>query len=198
MTAEHRQLISYLAPAAPARRRPATGDEPFLRPEVGFTPRWFQEGLAMHLAGEGSHLWARIYVSISGRPHLVELSRTFPGDEETARKAYAKSFLAVSFMMKKLKMEGILRLLDEVRDGVAFDRALVGLMGMNVPGLEAAMGRSIRWSYVYLPLITSSSFLWLLLTLFFILVYIRKRQHDEEILARWEEEEVDDPDVPCN
>jgi len=36
-----RQLISYIAHAAPATRRPATGDEPFLRPEIGFTPRWY-------------------------------------------------------------------------------------------------------------------------------------------------------------
>ena len=37
-----RQLISYIAPAAPATRRSATGDEPFLRPEIGFTPNWFR------------------------------------------------------------------------------------------------------------------------------------------------------------
>jgi hypothetical protein len=38
-----RQLISYIAHAAPATRRPATGDEPYLRPEIGFTPRWYSE-----------------------------------------------------------------------------------------------------------------------------------------------------------
>ena len=37
------QLISYIAPAAPATRRPATGAEPFLRPEIGFTPRWYRD-----------------------------------------------------------------------------------------------------------------------------------------------------------
>jgi len=42
MPTEIRQLISYIAPAAPATRRPATGDEPFLRPEIGFTPNWFR------------------------------------------------------------------------------------------------------------------------------------------------------------
>ena len=39
------QLISYIAHAAPATRRPATGREPFIRPEVGFTPRWYQQTL---------------------------------------------------------------------------------------------------------------------------------------------------------
>jgi hypothetical protein len=42
LSTETRQLISYIAPAAPATRRPATGDEPFLRPEIGFTPNWFR------------------------------------------------------------------------------------------------------------------------------------------------------------
>jgi hypothetical protein len=31
------QLVSYIAPGAPARRRLATGAESFLRPEIG----WF-------------------------------------------------------------------------------------------------------------------------------------------------------------
>lgn len=37
MSQETRQLISYIAPAASATRRPATGSEPFLRP-VMYTP----------------------------------------------------------------------------------------------------------------------------------------------------------------
>jgi hypothetical protein len=39
------QLISYIAPGAPATRRPATGREPFLRPEIGFTPAWYLQEL---------------------------------------------------------------------------------------------------------------------------------------------------------
>ncbi len=45
-----RQLISYIAPAAPATRRPATGDEPFLRPEFGFTPRWYRQATGIDFA----------------------------------------------------------------------------------------------------------------------------------------------------
>ena len=41
------QQISYIAPAAPARRRSATGSEPFLRPEIGFTPNWFRSSLGI-------------------------------------------------------------------------------------------------------------------------------------------------------
>lgn len=40
-----KQLISYIAPAAPATRRLAYGNEPFLRPEIGFTPKWYRMAL---------------------------------------------------------------------------------------------------------------------------------------------------------
>lgn len=51
---EVRQLVSYVAPSAPATRRPARGDEPFLRPEIGFTPKWYHEALGIDF-GERWH-----------------------------------------------------------------------------------------------------------------------------------------------
>lgn len=39
------QLISYISPAGPATRRPGDGNEPFLRPEIGFTPKWYHHHL---------------------------------------------------------------------------------------------------------------------------------------------------------
>ncbi len=50
MSQETRQLISYIAPAASATRRPATGSEPFLRPEIGFTPNWYRTSLGIDFA----------------------------------------------------------------------------------------------------------------------------------------------------
>jgi hypothetical protein len=42
---KERQLISYIAPGAPARRSPAKGTEAFLRPEIGFTPECYRDAL---------------------------------------------------------------------------------------------------------------------------------------------------------
>jgi hypothetical protein len=47
MSTETCQLISYIAPSAPATRWPATGDEPFLRPEIGFTPNWYRSAIGI-------------------------------------------------------------------------------------------------------------------------------------------------------
>lgn len=38
-----RQLRSFIAPGAPATRRPCDGSEPDVRVEFGFTPRWYRE-----------------------------------------------------------------------------------------------------------------------------------------------------------
>lgn len=48
------QLISYIAPGAPATRRPAHGNEAFLRPEIGFTPAWYRQALSIDF-GERFH-----------------------------------------------------------------------------------------------------------------------------------------------
>ncbi len=47
-----KQLISYIALSAPATRRYAQGDEPLLRPEIGFTPQWFHQSLGIDFGGQ--------------------------------------------------------------------------------------------------------------------------------------------------
>ena len=49
------ELVSYIALSAPATRRPGSGDEPFLRPEFGFTPKWYRDAVGVDF-GERWHL----------------------------------------------------------------------------------------------------------------------------------------------
>ena len=72
-----RRLISYIAPGAPATRRPAEGDEPFLRPEIGFTPKWYRERLGIDF-GERWHRDPS-YRRASVLAMRAELRRLFPG-----------------------------------------------------------------------------------------------------------------------
>jgi len=70
-------LISYIAPAAPATRRPAGGKEPSMRPEVGFTPAWFRKNLPIDF----SRRW---HTDPAYRRETVmamrsELTQRFPG-----------------------------------------------------------------------------------------------------------------------
>lgn len=77
MSASVCQQISYIAPAAPARRQPATGQEPFMRPEVGFTPNWYRSALGIDF-GEKWHT-NPAYRRETVLAMRVELKRRFPG-----------------------------------------------------------------------------------------------------------------------
>jgi hypothetical protein len=47
LCSRNRELISYIAPSAPATRKPPTGRESFLRPEIGFTLKWYLDSIAV-------------------------------------------------------------------------------------------------------------------------------------------------------
>jgi hypothetical protein len=72
------RLRYYIAPAAPPTRAPADGDEPFLRPEVGFNPSWFVRNV------EGVDFSSRWHEDPAYRLECLEkmraeIRRRFPG-----------------------------------------------------------------------------------------------------------------------
>lgn len=71
------QLISYIGPGAPATRRPATGEEPFMRPEIGFTPAWYRQHVDINF-GERFHNDPG-YRRECVMKMRTELKRRFPG-----------------------------------------------------------------------------------------------------------------------
>jgi len=71
------RLISYIAPGAPATRRPAFGGEPFLRPEIGFTPNWYHKSLGIDF-GKRWH-YDPAYRMETRLQMAKELKRRFPG-----------------------------------------------------------------------------------------------------------------------
>ncbi len=81
------QLISYIAPGAPATRQPASGDEPYLRPEIGFTPKWYRDALGIDFS-------KRWHTDVEYRMESlslmrVELDRRFPGARIGRARDYA-------------------------------------------------------------------------------------------------------------
>jgi len=71
------QLISYIAPGAPATRRPAAGKLQFLRPEIGFTPKWYTKSLGIDF-GERWHTDVE-YRQQTRHAMREELDKRFPG-----------------------------------------------------------------------------------------------------------------------
>lgn len=79
MTKRVAQQISYIAPSAPARRQQATGKEPFIRPEIGFTPNWYRTALGIDF-GEKWHT-DPAYRRETVLAMRDELRRRFPGSK---------------------------------------------------------------------------------------------------------------------
>jgi hypothetical protein len=73
------QLISYIALGAPATRRPATGNLPFLRPEIGFTPKWYHQAIGIDF-GEKWHT-NPAYRKQSLTEMRIEIDHRFPGNQ---------------------------------------------------------------------------------------------------------------------
>jgi hypothetical protein len=73
------QLISYIAPGAPATRRPVSGSLPFLRPEIGFTPKWYRAALGIDF-GEKWHTDPE-YRRETRLQMYAELKNRFPGTD---------------------------------------------------------------------------------------------------------------------
>jgi len=72
-----RRLFNYLAPSAPGTRRKERGDEPWVRPEIGFVPSWFHQRAGVCF-GERWHA-DPAYRRESLIAMTRELDRAFPG-----------------------------------------------------------------------------------------------------------------------
>ncbi len=102
----------------------------YVSPHGAQLPRWFHEGLAQHLAGD-TYLGAREEdlvwrVAANRLLPFGELARGFPDDREGVRIAYAQSYSFVSWLVRELGYERVLRTAKNVDDLTSFDRALVG------------------------------------------------------------------------
>ena len=73
------QLVSYIAPGAPATRRRASGAEPHLRPEIGFTPKWYRDALGIDF-GERWHTDPKHRLNCV-RQMRDEIRRRFPNTD---------------------------------------------------------------------------------------------------------------------
>ncbi len=155
-------------------------------------PRWFNEGLAIH----GSRDWgfedrARLMLATvrRGGVALDNLDQRFAGGSHSAAGAYALSAAFVRFLLDRHGPFVASRILDQVALGNSFRQAFRLATGS---ALEAEEGRFWRhldiWSK-WVPLLSSSTTLWMLITVLALWAFKRRRERDAEQLAAWDEEE---------
>ena len=157
-------------------------------------PRWFNEGLAM--AAErawGFEDQIRVLYQLVGgpRPSLTDIDRWFFADRGSQTRAYALSGAFVRDLLERHGPAVPGEVLARVRRGLRFDVAFADAVGLELPDAESDFWRRKRIWTTWVPIVTSSATLWMVVTFIAILAIRRRRQKDEEIRKRWDQERAE-------
>lgn len=157
-------------------------------------PRWFDEGLAIHESGELP--WARrvALADASLGNHLLpfaELDCGFPSDCYDVNVAYAESADFVSFLLGAADRARFGLLVERVRAGAAFDRALEDAYGTDIRKLEYEWRTELGRRFGIIPALTGGGLLWVLIVGLAAAAWIKRRRRAKEKLARWAVEEAE-------
>jgi hypothetical protein len=154
-------------------------------------PFWLHEGLAMYEAGEWDpgREWDLMRVVLANRvPPLDAL--TASGDSEAdARTAYALSEALVGHMIAAYGRDSFGELVDRLAAGHSFDDAALRAFAVTPERFEARWQAHLDRRYTWIPLITSSGALWMLVMAAAFAAYAARRRRNRKIAAAWAEEE---------
>ena len=157
-------------------------------------PRWFNEGLAIEESGE--HALARFKtlwdatLSHSLLP-LAELDRSFPSDPAQVGIAYAESADVVRFLMRNDDRARFGSLVERVRAGSAFDRALDDAYDTDLRKLEYEWRDEVSHRYGLVPVLTGGGALWTLVSVLAVVAFVKRRRRSKAKLAEWAREEAE-------
>ncbi len=155
-------------------------------------PRWFNEGLAIYGARDwGFEDRARLTLATvrRGGVALADLDQRFAGGRHSAAGAYALSAAFVRFLLDQHGPFVASRIFDQLAQGHAFDLAFRRAVGNSLETEEIRFWRHLDIWNKWVPLLSSSTTLWLLITMLALWAFKRRRERDAEQLAAWDEEE---------
>jgi len=162
-------------------------------------PRWFNEGLAMEVERQrrfADQTQLLYQLVTGGRTSLEELDRLFSGGQNDQTRAYA---LAGAFVhdLQQQYGPGISRqILTRVNRGARFDAAFADVTGDTPSQAESEFWRHQRIWTSWVPIMTSSTTLWLAVTMLALLAIYVRRRRNRALEEQWAKEEESDPDAP--
>lgn len=156
-------------------------------------PGWFDEGLAVQQSGELR--WKRLRTlwdaSLSRRLiPLDALDGAFPKDGPEVSIAYAESADIVRFLMRDGDRARFGSLIQRVRSGVAFDRALEDAYGTNVRTLEYQWRDDVEHRLGWVPALTGGGLVWILIVGLAVAAWVTRTRRAKAKLAQWALEEA--------
>ena len=158
-------------------------------------PRWFNEGLAMDVerARRFQDQTELLYQLVKGgEADLHRLDGLFTGSQSDQVRAYA---LAGAFVHDILQMYGAMSakaILARIHQGARFEEAFLDVTGVSPATAESQFWRRQRIWTSWIPVLTSSTIVWLGITLLALLAIYIRRLRNREIEARWEQEDESD------
>ncbi len=171
--------VAHVLIARAARRRPI--------------PRWFNEGVAMAASRFGLRDRTElVFATIRRRQvSLADLDDAFPAGAGAAGRAYALSGAVVRWMLDTYGDGVVSRVLGGVGAGATFEQAFLNATGTSIVNAETLFWRRNTFWHQWVPFLGSSTFLWLTITMLFLVAAQRRRVRNQEIEARWEAEEAE-------
>jgi len=155
-------------------------------------PRWLDEGLAMYESREWNlsrtFSMTRAVLTDSLIP-LSEIAHFFPQDPGRARLAYSESFYLISFLINRCGKEDFHRFIQEYSGGKELKEVLIGVYGIRWEELEKKWKNYLRLRFSWIPIATSATTLWFLVTIALIPGYLRKKRSNRLKLEKWEMED---------
>ena len=156
-------------------------------------PRWLDEGLAMIVAGEWnlSNMATMTGAVLSGSVIPMEdLTTHFPYEESRARIAYAQSFYFISFLKGKFGDKSFRTFLSQYSKHYNFNLAIRRTYYLDWWEVEDMWRQYLRLRFNWIPIITSTGFLWFVASIIFVVGYFHKKRKSRLKLEQWEEEEA--------
>jgi hypothetical protein len=158
-------------------------------------PRWFNEGLAM--AAERNRRFRDqtelLYQLVTGsRTNLEELNLLFSGGQNDQNRAYALAGALVHDVLQRYGPAAGGEILLRVRRGARFDAAFEDVTGLTPDRMETEFWDGQRIWATWIPIVASSTTLWLIVTVLALLAIYRRQRRNREIEERWAKEEEND------
>jgi hypothetical protein len=157
-------------------------------------PRWFDEGLAIHESGEQwSERLGTLWQATLAKTLLsfADLDRGFAADGSDVGVAYAESADVVRFLMRDDDRARFGSLVQRLRAGTPFDRALGDAYDTDLRKLEYEWRTEVSHRFGVLPLLTGGGALWGLIVVLAGAAWVKRRRRAKAKLEQWEREEAE-------
>jgi hypothetical protein len=156
-------------------------------------PVWFNEGLAIGLSGEKSVDRHQTLWNATIRGTLIpfaDLDRSFPADPSEVSVAYAESADFLRFLMRRSDEHRFRAMVERVREGRVFDRALADAYASDLRKLEFQWRSDVERRYSVIPVLAGGGIIWVAVIAALGWGFMKKRRRAKAILAKWAEEEA--------